>query len=110
MPLQMRPSPLSLSPDSHGTRLSLSSGLQARRLELRLLMNHVLWGVGIGLILSLSTLGYKVSLNERTAGTQHGALGSSSHHSARPAWRFGIIKQHCGALFQKPTACVCSLS
>lgn len=32
---------------------------QARRLELRLLMNHVLWGVGIGLILSLSTLGYK---------------------------------------------------
>lgn len=32
---------------------------QARRLALRLLTNHVLWGVAIGLILSLSTLGYK---------------------------------------------------
>ncbi|KAL4458898.1 hypothetical protein ABPG75_013763 [Micractinium tetrahymenae] len=32
---------------------------QARRLGLRLLTNHVLWGVAIGIILSLSTLGYK---------------------------------------------------
>ncbi|EFN53206.1 hypothetical protein CHLNCDRAFT_137056 [Chlorella variabilis] len=30
---------------------------QGQRLGLRLVMNHVLWGVGLGLVLSLSTLG-----------------------------------------------------
>lgn len=32
---------------------------QGKRLGLRLVMNHVLWGVGIGLILSLSKIGPK---------------------------------------------------
>ncbi len=31
--------------------------MQGKRLGLRLVLNHVLWGVGIGLVLSLSTLG-----------------------------------------------------
>ena len=32
---------------------------QGKRLGLRLVMNHVLWGVGIGIVLSLSKIGWK---------------------------------------------------
>lgn len=50
-------------------------------------MNHVLWGVGIGLILSLSTLGYKasalviLSLSNLGCKAEQGA-----HHAAQRLW------------------------